>query len=228
MATAPGSPVGLGRPQARRRDERPARPGPACRRRPGGGAPARAARARAARPPLERRASRAPTARASAPAAGRAGTGRRSGAHRPPPRATRDRDDRGAGASAAAAWPLRTAPSMVAGQPVSHQAPASRTPGRAVADRGRSAAVPGPARKVADALPGDHGVEQPARRATGSSSPRASWKVATRSSGRRPMTSSAPDSETERHWPRLEARRAPSGRRRTAPASRRRRPSAGR
>ena len=51
--------------------------------------------------------------------------------------------------SAAAARPLRTAPSIVSGQPVSVHAPASTRPGRAVAAFGRSAPLPGVWRNVA-------------------------------------------------------------------------------
>src|SRR5262249_38831270 len=48
-------------------------------------------------------------------------------------------------AARAAARPLRTAPSMVAGQPVSVQAPARNRPGMPVTGPGRCAAVPGTA-----------------------------------------------------------------------------------
>ena len=48
-----------------------------------------------------------------------------------------------------AARPLRTAPSMVAGHPVSVHAPATARPGQAVPGPGSEAAVPGRARKVA-------------------------------------------------------------------------------
>ena len=49
----------------------------------------------------------------------------------------------------AAGCPLRTAPSMVSGQPVSVHAPASASPGTAVAAPGRSAPEPGACRNVA-------------------------------------------------------------------------------
>ncbi len=49
----------------------------------------------------------------------------------------------------AAATPLRTAPSMVAGQPVAVHAPASERPAKAVDDSGLIGAVPGRAAKVA-------------------------------------------------------------------------------
>src|ERR1019366_5898451 len=56
-------------------------------------------------------------------------------------------------ASSVIAWaalsPLSTAPSMVAGHPVSHHAPARRRPGSEGRERGRRAAVPGVARNVA-------------------------------------------------------------------------------
>src|SRR5215211_4829975 len=53
------------------------------------------------------------------------------------------------GKTQAASWPLRTALSMVAGQPVSVHAPARATFGRLVAKPGLSLAVPGLAANVA-------------------------------------------------------------------------------
>ncbi len=63
-------------------------------------------------------------------------------------------------ATDAAACPLRTAPSMVAGQPVSHHAPARTRPGIPVRAGGRRAAVPGMARKVAECSRRNGAVDQ--------------------------------------------------------------------
>src|ERR1700675_3895621 len=51
--------------------------------------------------------------------------------------------------ASAARYPLRTAPSMVAGQPVAVQSPARKTRGQAVADVGRGASMPGRGGEVA-------------------------------------------------------------------------------
>src|SRR5262249_18829461 len=56
---------------------------------------------------------------------------------------------RSASAASAAARPLRTAPSIVAGQPVAVHAPARKRPGAAVREGGRSAREPGAWRNVA-------------------------------------------------------------------------------
>src|ERR1700728_2129647 len=45
--------------------------------------------------------------------------------------------------ASAARYPLRTAPSMVAGQPVAVQSPARKTRGQAVVATGRCASIPG-------------------------------------------------------------------------------------
>ena len=66
---------------------------------------------------------------------------------RSPPRAGRPGSP--LSASRAAARPLRTAPSIVAGQPVAVHAPASASPGIPVRWLGRRAPTPGAARKVA-------------------------------------------------------------------------------
>ena len=126
--------------------------------------------------------------------------GVRQGQGRPGPVlvAVRDAPARGvpARATAAAARPLRTAPSMVAGQPVSVHAPATARPGQEVAGPGRSRAVPGRARKVAARSLVTRESTSRAPAASGSRRPSSAATHWVRSSGRRPSRSSAAEIDT--------------------------------
>ena len=64
----------------------------------------------------------------------------------------------------AAAWPLRTAPSIVAGQPVSVQAPASTRPGSAVRGPGAQRRAPGRGAERRGVLAGDEELLAPSPR----------------------------------------------------------------
>ena len=132
---------------------------------------------------------------------------------RPPPSAWASRR---ASAATAAAWPLRTAPSIVAGQPVSVQAPARNRPFMCVRGPGRSRPAPGAARKVAAFS-----------RVTSKRSMRASRGAGSRRPARHQAPRSSPCSRhirlgaRQRHRKVLAARQAratPCGRRPTAPA----------
>ena len=103
--------------------------------------------------------------------------------------------------SEAASWPLRTAPSMVAGHPVSHQAPARNRPGTSVVVAGRNAREPGMARNVAAFSRVTTASRSRAWRAAGSSSRSASKNRLTSSGEPVAMWSSAAESEMARHWP---------------------------
>src|SRR5581483_2101700 len=96
-----------------------------------------------------------------------------------------------ASTASAAARPLRTAPSIVAGQPVSVQAPASASPGSAVRAPGRSGRVPGAARNVARGSRVTYASTTAACCAAGRRSARPAVIAPTSSSRVRPMCSVA-------------------------------------
>src|SRR5829696_5478968 len=104
-------------------------------------------------------------------------------------------------ASRAAATPLRTALSMVAGQPVSVQAPATYRPSICVFGPGRSAAVPGPCLKVARCSRVTKNSSTLADAASGKSCSSAGTNWARNSSTFCVMYSRAQESETARYWP---------------------------
>ena len=104
-------------------------------------------------------------------------------------------------ASRAAARPLRTAPSIVAGHPVAVHAPASASPGIPVRWLGRRAPAPGAARNVAVCSRTTSKRSTRAPRARGKSSPSAGRKRSRSSSRLSCASRSAPDSETARCWP---------------------------
>src|SRR5690606_29397744 len=101
----------------------------------------------------------------------------------------------------AAVSPLRTAPSIVSGQPVSVHAPARNSHGSRVADAGRSAPLPGLWRKVACRSRVTKKSRTRARRAAGNS--RASSARYSRRSSAVGVSirSSAADTGTARYWP---------------------------
>ena len=103
--------------------------------------------------------------------------------------------------SCAAVRPLRTAPSIVSGQPVSVHAPASSSPGTEVAAPGRSAPAPGACRNVARrSLVTKKSVTRgPAAAGNSCSSAGRNAPAAPRSG--RPRSSSAADSDTARYCP---------------------------
>src|SRR5271166_6328483 len=103
-------------------------------------------------------------------------------------------------AATAAAWPLSTAPSSVAGQPVAVQVPASTSPATAVSGPGRSAPTPGRERKVAACSRVTRKLSTVASRARGSRAVSAGRKRSRSSSTLIPISRSAPDSDTARYW----------------------------
>src|SRR5271165_105561 len=103
-------------------------------------------------------------------------------------------------AARAAACPLRTALSSVAGQPVAVQVPASTRPGTDVAGPGRSEATPGLARNVAACSRVTRKLSTWAPRARGSSRSSSGTYIARSSSTLILISRSAPDSDTARYW----------------------------
>ncbi len=104
-------------------------------------------------------------------------------------------------ATFAAASPLRTAPSIVAGQSVSVHAPASASPGSSVAGPGRNARVPGVWRNVAVRSRVTNTSIASASRAAGSSRRISSTKMLRISPAGRSIHSSAADREIARYCP---------------------------
>src|SRR5581483_6701227 len=104
-------------------------------------------------------------------------------------------------AACAAAAPLRTALSIVAGQPVAVQAPARKRPGTFVAAAGRCRAVPGTPRNVARGSRVTKKERTSADRAAGSRSASAARNSSRSSSEVRSPYASAPESEIARYWP---------------------------
>jgi hypothetical protein len=104
-------------------------------------------------------------------------------------------------ASRAAACPLRTAPSIVAGQPVSVQAPASDSPGTSVCAGGLSPPAPGAARNVARGERVTVESSSVALRARGSICTSASVDRATICALGSFISATAADSEIASSWP---------------------------
>src|SRR6185503_20113730 len=105
-------------------------------------------------------------------------------------------------AARAATVPLRTALSIVAGQPVSVHAPASHTAGCRVAAPGRSRRVPATCRKVAAGSLCTMKSSTCASRAAGNSAANAGRKSPRSSARLRPSHSVAAESDTVSTWPR--------------------------
>src|SRR5581483_1697535 len=103
--------------------------------------------------------------------------------------------------SCAAACPLRTAPSIVAGQPVSVHEPARINPGTWVRGCGLRALAPGAARKVAECSRVTKNRSTWASLAPGRRSASAGRYRARRSSTGAERSSSAADSDTARYCP---------------------------
>jgi hypothetical protein len=97
--------------------------------------------------------------------------------------------------------PLRTAPSIVSGQPVSVHEPASTRPGSPVAAFGRSLAVPGTWRNVARFSRVTKNSVTVAALAAGNSSASAGTNCSRSSPTGLPAYSSAADREIARYWP---------------------------